>query len=825
MALLIKDIVSSDNIETMIEKINYNFDQMQIQGGGPAGPIGGIGSQGLFGPPGSNGVYWHVTNDLNAYILSPTHAISDQDIFLVTDSTTYNAVTYNKGDILRVTIILLLPAFTLIGNIKPDTIIQAGTVPILDKWIDTSISLTNILYYRNTADQNHIPLLFSSADTTVGPGNHVLDALKTWLNAGNNDSSVWIYGNSSTNGTGKLSFLYGNGISTISFDEIANAPFIQATISSDKFSLLLNSYNSIKNIFSTNVSNDGYYSLTNGVIEYYKIDQSKNQIFVLDTGKTLSVKDNTTASSVVITPNKQLGIGITPTEALHIYNGGNIKFAGSSSINVGNNTNVINFDSATGNIGIHGPAPTGLSSGIQFNRYGDTIKFIAPQASIIGPDTPSTIPGGWGSPPFDFVISSGKGYSNIGGSTGVDGNNLIIYAGSSSFNSTGPVTNGGSVFINPGGTGSTGHYGVVAIGANISSARPPGNVGIGIIPAYDSSYGITFGTRPINFRNVLSVFADGSGTLISTQFNAHDYQFDTHQMLGSFHGHSPSMKLTSHPALTGSNLKYNEISGTTRILGGSIINTPPDLTIVPNIFEVWDDNPELQINSGGGTTNTLSFNWVSGSTVNNMFSIIASQPSSPGVALVPANGYQLSINTDSQFIVNNAGSSTNTPATAIMKMVSSYANGHNNTAWISFYDTANVNRGSIVSSGSGVTMSYLSDRRLKENIIDANSSLDIFRKLQPREFDWKSNGKHELGFIAQELKEILPDLVIDNSQGNENLAEGDINYQYNQITPSGFIPYLVNATKELIKENDKLKLENQKLEDRIKKIEQMLNIQ
>ena len=123
---------------------------------------------------------------------------------------------------------------TIMATAAPTpSIIEPPTAPVVAE------APTQITYDSSpapTIDNPSRPFLSldnsSPAETTVGPGNHVLDALKTWLNAGNNDSSVWIYGNSSTNGTGKLSFLYGNGISTISFDEIANAPFIQATISS-----------------------------------------------------------------------------------------------------------------------------------------------------------------------------------------------------------------------------------------------------------------------------------------------------------------------------------------------------------------------------------------------------------------------------------------------------------------------------------------------------------------------------------------------------------------------------------------------------------------
>ena len=44
-----------------------------------------------------------------------------------------------------------------------------------------------------------------------------------------------------------------------------------------------------------------------------------------------------------------------------------------------------------------------------------------------------------------------------------------------------------------------------------------------------------------------------------------------------------------------------------------------------------------------------------------------------------------------------------------------------------------------VSAGSGTTVSYntSSDRRMKENIVDASSQLDVINNIQVREFDWR----------------------------------------------------------------------------------------
>lgn len=58
-----------------------------------------------------------------------------------------------------------------------------------------------------------------------------------------------------------------------------------------------------------------------------------------------------------------------------------------------------------------------------------------------------------------------------------------------------------------------------------------------------------------------------------------------------------------------------------------------------------------------------------------------------------------------------------------------------------------------------------SDIRLKENVTDLPSQLDAFTRLRPVEFDYKSGAGHQIGFIAQEVEEVYPDLVGTDADG------------------------------------------------------------
>lgn len=85
----------------------------------------------------------------------------------------------------------------------------------------------------------------------------------------------------------------------------------------------------------------------------------------------------------------------------------------------------------------------------------------------------------------------------------------------------------------------------------------------------------------------------------------------------------------------------------------------------------------------------------------------------------------------------------------------------------------------------GISM-WLSDQRLKNNIKPSIlDSLDKINQLAVRQFNWRSDGKHEdFGLIAQEVERILPNAVFK--------VEG-----YYQIKDSGLIPVLIGAVQKL----------------------------
>lgn len=75
---------------------------------------------------------------------------------------------------------------------------------------------------------------------------------------------------------------------------------------------------------------------------------------------------------------------------------------------------------------------------------------------------------------------------------------------------------------------------------------------------------------------------------------------------------------------------------------------------------------------------------------------------------------------------------------------------------------SNLGTGTVYSNGGVLTNTNPSDKNLKENITDLSFGLNEILQLRPVSYDWKNNPTNQstqYGFIAQEVQEILPQLV------------------------------------------------------------------
>jgi hypothetical protein len=104
---------------------------------------------------------------------------------------------------------------------------------------------------------------------------------------------------------------------------------------------------------------------------------------------------------------------------------------------------------------------------------------------------------------------------------------------------------------------------------------------------------------------------------------------------------------------------------------------------------------------------------------------------------------------------------------------------------------------------------YGSDIRMKENISDVENGLDMVLKMKPKHFDYINGQKNNLGFIAQDIQEIIPQAVSISDEKTGMLA----------LKTDFLVPYLTKSVQELSQKLDELSAKNEALIKRIETLE------
>jgi hypothetical protein len=153
---------------------------------------------------------------------------------------------------------------------------------------------------------------------------------------------------------------------------------------------------------------------------------------------------------------------------------------------------------------------------------------------------------------------------------------------------------------------------------------------------------------------------------------------------------------------------------------------------------------------------------------------------SSGNLLVGTNTATSGANT---FLVNSAkhalviANGATADSTVLLSCIKSGLTSSTSQRYIGFgYNGGANGNGAIAGNGdSQATFITLSDERLKENIENLPSQLANVMALRPVEFDYKATGGHQIGFIAQEVQAVYPDLVAEGDDGYLTLAGFDKN--------------------------------------------------
>jgi hypothetical protein len=120
----------------------------------------------------------------------------------------------------------------------------------------------------------------------------------------------------------------------------------------------------------------------------------------------------------------------------------------------------------------------------------------------------------------------------------------------------------------------------------------------------------------------------------------------------------------------------------------------------------------------------------------------------------------------------------------------------------------NPNGGGIYQGSNSASWATTSDRRIKKNITDNTDGLDIINQIRVRNFEYRTQDEIvdfdnpkaavveqegiQLGAIAQEIEDILPEIVKTEEIGVKT------------INPNNLTWHLINAVKELSAKNEAL---------------------
>ena len=141
--------------------------------------------------------------------------------------------------------------------------------------------------------------------------------------------------------------------------------------------------------------------------------------------------------------------------------------------------------------------------------------------------------------------------------------------------------------------------------------------------------------------------------------------------------------------------------------------------------------------------------------------------------------------------LTGAGSTVFNDTTTNQEFFPLFTNITTGTITASGISTSKLTYNPSTGEATAINFNSTSDINLKENIHTVENALETINSLRGVSFDWKETGKTSYGVIAQELEEILPELV---KQGEVK----SVNY-------NGIIGVLIEAVKELKKEIEDLK--------------------
>jgi hypothetical protein len=301
-----------------------------------------------------------------------------------------------------------------------------------------------------------------------------------------------------------------------------------------------------------------------------------------------------------------------------------------------------------------------------------------------------------------------------------------------------------------------------------------GNVGIGTSSPTNGKLEVTNASSTVPtgfFRNTSgsgdspSLTVQGGANNAASNFSVLDYNGNTDFVVQGAGNvgigtSSPSYKLH----VSGSNL-YLTNSGNTELMTtntsggtvtggiqalsnqsvrvGSITNYPVEMAVNNSVKMTFDTSGSVGIGTTESTKGALTVGKAAPSAAYGQICALsptASDSNTSGMSVVKYANDSTTAQVLMRFLINQGGAGQG----------QINANGANTAAFGSY-----------------------SDSRLKENIVDLPSQLDSIMALRPVEYDYieSMGGGHQIGFVAQEVQAIYPDLVGEDAEGMLTLTD------------------------------------------------------
>lgn len=303
---------------------------------------------------------------------------------------------------------------------------------------------------------------------------------------------------------------------------------------------------------------------------------------------------------------------------------------------------------------------------------------------------------------------------------------------------------------------------------------------------YDTSAGLA-----VTRLNATTLLANGATVATQTWCQSTNTKMKT-----SSPGANPLYIMGSSSSTVGSNTIYQSTSA---YIVSASSTTGCELGGLNTLTVSGNNSTQFKVAKGGAVSNSMSFSQsgaftASGNVVfdsnnghtNGNIDSFSRTRTDYTVQVIPTVWFDYGIVVDGKLVINGGGSGRilfRSNANRYIDSAGTAAIGLTTGAaldsGVQYYITSQTSKMYVVgSSGSAGNYSYLrghsnfyftssaafhaSDRRKKENITDVRE--DILRLLEGpsglvREFDWKETGEHKIGYIAQELAEVVPEVV------------------------------------------------------------------